>query len=337
MTAPVTFTLVDLLDREPVGVVFAAAGAKAYVLLRDGNRFDRGLVAVFDTATRRATALVRLDPDGRARPSDIIALPDADRVYVPYALDGRASVAVLDPGQDRVVSTVTVGLPDHVNVTVKAAPAPDGATLYLTCFIRVTEHDFTTLLCAVDLADGTPRWTAPVDDDVTTVAVAPDGRYVFVQSLSMGEDMMRFDTTTHAHDLVSVGAVTGRMIFVPEPRAYLFDAGSAGALASSYDPVSGNVRFLGINDGLMTPVDMVLAPGGRQLVLVQRPSKGDAALLVIDIAANTLTKLPIRWPGRPSTAAIAPTTGELYVGLRLPIPGLAFGLLVTEPLPLPAP
>ena len=92
------------------------------------------------------------------------------------------------------------------------AASPDGATVYVTGISAgigggATPYDaFITI--AYDAATGATRWSDAfsfdhIDNWATSVAVSPDGRYVFV-----GGD------TPQAHALVAYDAATGRRLWV---------------------------------------------------------------------------------------------------------------------------
>ncbi|MEA2222636.1 MAG: hypothetical protein QOH83_1012, partial [Solirubrobacteraceae bacterium] len=158
---------------EPLGVAFAADGAKAYVT----NWLGRS-VSVIDTATEAKTADIQLspldDPDQADHPGAVAANPMRHEVYTANA--NSDTVSVIDTDSDALATTIDVGLvPGAAKGAIPSglAVSPDGDTLYVA---EAGEN----AVAVVDLRDRQVTGFIPSAWYPAAVSVTPDGERLVI-------------------------------------------------------------------------------------------------------------------------------------------------------------
>ena len=183
-------------------------------------------------------------------PTDLVASPDGQTLYVACATAGQ--VAVFDTGTHEIARTIAV--PDS---PLGLALSRDGATLYVTCAAPEST------VCVVDTAGG--KVTAKIPAGHTTVApvLSPDGKTLFVCN--------RFNHEVAFIDLAA-RKVVNRVGVPREPIAadltpdgkFLFVANHLHAGRADVDVVAASVSVIDVAAGKVC--NDIPLPNGSTLV-----------------------------------------------------------------------
>ena len=200
----------------PSGLALTRDQASLYV-----SHLYTGTVSVIDTATLKVSKVILGEP--HANLSQFIALsPDGARAYLPrtdsladsahltYRTTVRPEVSVLDTTAAAFVPGARLDLAQAdrpVNLPFAAAISPDGSTLYVA---NAGSDD----LSVIDLATGRARAHLDTGRNPRGLALAPDGRRLFVDSVLDGA-LDIFDTRS----LSRVG--TWPLTQIPLPQVVL--------------------------------------------------------------------------------------------------------------------
>ncbi len=209
----------DLITRgNPSGIAIASNGSRAYVGLGGGisnitpgdppniSPGPQAKVAVIDLLA--LTVLRTIDVG--TQPTEVVASPSGDRVYV--ANTAAMTISVIRTSDDVVVGTVS--LPGNV-VPGSMVPSPDGSKLYSLVYLSPSEEivDIDTATFAVDVF-------AASNPCASGAVVSPDGGrlYVSTSCFSAGSISV-YDTTTGA-------LLTSTTLARPVPRLAITPDGS---------------------------------------------------------------------------------------------------------------
>jgi len=188
----------------PASIAFSPNGSTAYVLNEDSQS-----VSVIDTAIRAVTAIYYLaSAEGSSYGSDLAITPDGEQAFLPLE-DG--TVIVLDLATGAVVNTVTLGY-----AAWQAVVSPDGKDVYLTYLPSIYSAGYVAVVSTA--TDKIVRRIATNGPDPGSVAISPDGKYVYTADFS--DNLVDIITT-------ATGRVTGDEGLPPGyyPVAVAADAG----------------------------------------------------------------------------------------------------------------
>jgi YVTN family beta-propeller protein len=158
---------------------------------------------LIDAATNTVTGSIKLD-----EAYHLAVSPDGARLYV--AGYGGDLIWAIDTTSHSVVKTIDLGKP-----TSGLVVSPDNSRVYVLGAVKfgVTTSNVTV----VDVGTGTVTTgiTFPLGQELTDIAVAPDGSAVYVTQLT--GDVSRIDTATMAvTDSVNIGSYAGAVAVSPD-------------------------------------------------------------------------------------------------------------------------
>jgi YVTN family beta-propeller protein len=163
----------------PASIAFSPNGSTAYVLNRDSQS-----VSVIDTATRAVTASYSLaSAEGSSYGNDLAISPDGEQAFLPLE-DG--TVIVLDLATGAVVNTVTLGYGAWQGVV-----SPDGKDVYITYLPTIYSAGYVAVVSTA--TDKIVHRIATNGPDPGSVAISPDGKYVYTADFS--DNMVDIITT----------------------------------------------------------------------------------------------------------------------------------------------
>lgn len=178
-TSNSVITTVPVGER-PDGTAITPDGRTVYVL-------NAGSISVIDTATDAVTATIPSSQD----PTVIFATPDSRSIWV-HERDAK-TISIIDTATNTVATTLQNVRGAGVD-GIAAAFTPDGGRVYLTGGLDTRAISVFDVQRRVKLGE-----IRDVDGLVDDIAMAPNGRHVFVASggSSQPAKIRVFDTTTH--------------------------------------------------------------------------------------------------------------------------------------------
>ncbi|MBN1886894.1 MAG: beta-propeller fold lactonase family protein [Thermoflexales bacterium] len=248
--------------QDGVGGVDGLEGANSVMVSPDGkqvyatSQYDSA-VAVFsrNATTGRLTFIAAYKDgenglDGLAAARSAAVSPDGKNVYVASFSDNAVALF----GRDAPTGTLSyMGIITDVNMfgAESIAVSPDDKNVYVSCMqskaLEVFSRDTTSgWLTAIEVHkddSATPPGTDDGLDTAKSVAVSPDGQYVYV--VSQGTD--------HALVVFSRDAATGKLTYREAFRDMLY---------------GGNV------DGLNTPMNVTVSPDSQHIYIASKVSDG---------------------------------------------------------------
>lgn len=232
-------SVIDLNTKSVVAVVpFSWGGQIAMhpdgstVYLASGGDSSGNLdpkILVVDTATNAVTGTIKVDGAYYLAVS-----PDGTRLYVAGYTDDL--IWAVDTATHSVVKTFALNKPIGGFVV-----SPDSSRLYVLGIVKfgVTTSNVTV----VDVGTGTVTTglTFPLGQELTDIAVAPDGSAVYVTQLT--GDVSRIDTATMTvSDTVNIGSYAGAVAVSPDgSRIYVTNRynNTVSVLAQLHIPAGG--------------------------------------------------------------------------------------------------
>jgi YVTN family beta-propeller protein len=253
-------------------------------------------LSVIDLATNTVVA----SPAVRGAPIRVALTPDGRRAYVTSReTAGGAFVSVLDTATSQVTDTIA-------NVTdffiSGIAIGQDGARAY----VASAGNDHTVKV--LDIATNTVAATVPMDNSID-VAVAPDGRHVYVTSF---EGVTVIDAAGHtvaaAIDVAKGStSTTGRgLAFSPDGTKAYVTSGGMNAVAVIDTAARTVIATVGVG---VDPVGIAVTPDGRRAYVANH---GSGNVSVIDTGNNTETAT-IALGAEPFGVAVTADGGRVYV------------------------
>lgn len=273
---PATNDRVTKTDVEPLAVT----PLEAIVVSPDGRRLyvagGEG-VHVLDAALAKPLELIAV-PTGVARgdavenPQGLALSPDGRRLYVSDGREGGA-VSIIDLATKRVAATVAAGAG---NVPRGLAVNPDG----LEAYVAVSGDD---RIVAFDARTGAVVATRPAGADPVAVAVAPDGRTLYVTNESDGSVTIQ-DRASGVATTVAVGTRPAGLAVSPDgQRVFVANRGDS---LSVIDSASGAVVATLPLGG--RPLALAMGPDGRHAYVA---GSGNARVSEIgSVATLTIAK-----------------------------------------------
>jgi serine/threonine protein kinase, bacterial len=281
-------------------------------------------------AVRPASVIDRIDIGNS--PRNIAITPDGSRVYATNRDDN--TVSVIDPATNTVVRTLQL---DDNDGPEGIAVHPDGRTVYVV-------NNGSSTVDAINTATGQVRRTVTVDTSPTDVAVARDGRAVYVtslagsvgkfapgsdprplvedgepQSLTLTRDNRTAYVTGYDGNLLAVdltrGSVTARIPVGKSPDGVALSPDERTAYVVNIDddtisvidlPARSTVATIGVGD---RPISVAVHPDGRTAFVTNNESR---SVSVIDTATRAVVaQLPVG--NLPEAVAVAPDGRRAYV------------------------
>jgi serine/threonine-protein kinase len=279
-----------LLVGAAIATVLIAAGGVAE-FLGDVDTGGRPLPAA-ERATRPASVIDRIDIGGS--PRNIAISADGSRVYATNRDDD--TVSVIDPATNTVVRTFQLDGNDGKDGPEGIAVHPNGRTVYVV-------NNGSSTVEAIDTPTGQVRRIVTVDTSPTDVAVARDGRAVYVTSPS-GGSLGKFGPNSESRPVVEAG----------KPQSLTLTRDGRTAYVTDYD---GNLLAVDLSRGRVTdriPVGngadgVALSPDERTAYVVNIE---DDAVSVVDLPAKS-TVATIGVGDRPVSVAVHPDGRTAYV------------------------
>jgi serine/threonine protein kinase, bacterial len=239
-------------------------------------------------AARPASVIDRIDIGGS--PRNIAISADGRRVYATNRDDN--TVSVIDPTTNEVVRTFRL---DGNDGPEGIAVHPDGRTVYVV-------NNGSSTVDAINTATGEVRRTVQTDPSPTDVAVAQDGRAVYVTSIA--GSFSRFIPGSDVRALVEDG----------RPQSLTLTRDNRTAYVTGYD---GNLIAVDLARGRVTdripvgngPDGVALSPDERTAYVVNIE---DDAVSVVDLASKS-TVATIDVGDRPISVALHPDGRTAYV------------------------
>lgn len=277
------------IDGAPERVALSPDGRLAYVT----DRIHGGDLWAIDTRTYEVAARI---PVGES--NDFLAVsPDGRRVYITHG----CKVSVIDTALNRVTASIdvsdratgvevwSVGRARFTGVAV----SPDGRTLYVTYRTRDTDEQHHGVMSVIDTATNQVTDTVAVLSWSNDVAVAPDGRRVYVAN-EYDKCVLVIDTSTNqVIEQVYVKGGPLRLAVTPDSKhVYVshreYDTNAAvdfvdcgvAVIDTSTHTVTRRIDVAGSPEGIAITAD------GRKAHVAQSFGR---ALTVIDTSTNTIT------------------------------------------------
>jgi DNA-binding beta-propeller fold protein YncE len=208
----------------------------------------------------RATAVNVYSADTPADLSPAVR-GDPALVYVPNSMSN--TVDVINQRTFKIVEHFPVGaLPQHVT------PSYDLRTLYV-------ENDLGNSLTPINPRSGRPGQPIPVEDPYN-LYFTPDGRFAMVVAERLQRLDFRDPNTMHLIHSLSVPECRGvdHMDFSADGRYAFASCEFAGRMIEIDLQTQEVVRTLVLNNGLSSPQDVKLSPGGRIVYTADQENGG---------------------------------------------------------------
>lgn len=280
----------------------------------------RSLVVAFDSATGEELWAVPRSDDVYLNTTDAALSADGTRLYVTggaydafpvAAKDSRLTTTAYDTADGRELwSTPWDGRPGGTDNGKVVVVSPDGGQVYATGVTTSPDGDLDYATVGYDAVDGRLLWSqvydgpgAAKDDAPFGMAVAPDGRHLYVTGWSTGEVEYDSDYATVAYAL-SDGTVdrpgNGRG---PKPRPEGHPGGGPGEVSAPGAELAWVARYDGLGQNRSERANAVAVDpdGGRVYVTGDSyagPGGGDYAYATVAYDAVGGQQLwDARWSG----------------------------------------
>jgi YVTN family beta-propeller protein len=266
------------------GAGTAAAQTLAYV--------SEGLagVQVLDTATNTVVATVPIGGE----PGDLAATPNGAFVYV-VNVSGN-SVSVIAVATNTVIATIAVAQPVNIAFT------PDSAFAYVTSSALNSQN--VSELYVIDTAKLKVVQKIPIDQNLTGVAVTPDGKSVWVSSVETSDVYVINTATYTVSATIGVASHITGLAITPD-GAFVYVA----SLDGTVEVISTATNALVASIPNQPAVDVAVTPNGAFAYV---PNPFSVSVAVIDTATNAVVAIvPIA--GNPAFVAITPNGAFAYV------------------------
>ena len=158
------------LPGQPTGMVLSGDGAKLYVAIGA----PRSAIAVIDAASGNIEKQLVAGHTA----TGLALSPDGAKLYVCNRFDNNVSVLDLASGQESAKIAA-------VREPIAAAVTPDGASVFVVNHLPLDASDSYDVAAVVTVIDTATQQTAPIrllngSTGLRSIAVSPDGKYVFV-------------------------------------------------------------------------------------------------------------------------------------------------------------
>jgi YVTN family beta-propeller protein len=241
-------------------------------------------------AARPASVIDRIDIGGS--PRNIAISADGSRVYATNRDDN--TVSVIDPATNEVVRTFQL---DGDDGPEGIAVHPDGRTVYVV-------NNGSSTVDAINTATGEVRRTVTVGVSPTDVAVARNGRAVYVTAPA-GGSLSRFGPDSEARPLIEDGRAQSLTLTRDNRTAYVTGYDDGNLLAVDLDRGRVTAR-IPVGNG---PDGVALSPDERTAYVVNIE---DDAVSVIDLPTRSAVAT-IGVGDRPISVAVHPDGRTAYV------------------------
>ena len=280
-----TLTVIDTSDNRitataplagiPTGIAISPDGRRALVTSStDANpdadptgRSHSGSLLVIDTADRSVEQRISIPGSAGA----VAITPDGGRAYVASFVGGQVAVV------DLVAARVATSLPVRVGLGGEGVVvAPDGSRVY----VAGSGPDYTSgRVHVIDARSNAVVATVDVGDERASLAVAPDGRFLYVASYERNTVSIVDTASNTVASVVPIGQNPKDVAVGPEGRFVYVANGSATTL-SVIDTGAGNaVRTVTVGSG---PDGVAITPDGRRAYVTNFTSSD---LSIVDVSA----------------------------------------------------
>ncbi|MDL5158960.1 Ig-like domain-containing protein [Actinomycetospora termitidis] len=273
----------------PLDVAMSSDGSRAYVI--SNSRTNN--VSVIDTATGTVITTLAVGQYPRA----IKLSPDGAHAYV---IDQGGVLSIIDTATNTVTSVAVA--PNAAQMVL----SPDGSRLYL-------QHIGGNTLTVIDTTTGTVIATPPVGQVVTGMLTSPDGRRLYVTTITNGYNVLVFDTSTNSllqTIPIGGGAMRDMAISPDGTRVYIANNNTGQVLV--VDTTTGTVASALVDVGLGAG-DLQLSADGRRLYIAN--SQTGVVTVYNTTSKSVIATIPTGTPrtSAPPTITLSPDGRLAYV------------------------
>ncbi len=250
-------------------------------------------VSVLDTRSQKITTTIPVGND----PVAVALSPDGRFAYVANRCgddpncEAYGTVSAIDTGNDAVIATIALNYADDACQPSGIGLAPQGRVLYVAsrCSGRFQPGLISVIDTTRNAVVASIQSPAPLQD----VAIAADGRFVYVTTVPSGVSVI--DTATNTISATIPDVPSGGGVTVGPNGRFIYVAG--GCPSSDVRCSFSGVHVIDTATNTTTttipltgaPAGLSISPDGRFVYVMNTTEPAEDAVAVIDTATNKVT------------------------------------------------